>query len=112
MTDLDLHPAAEVVPEEVGGDGVEHVHLVRLERHRLLVKVVPSAPESTSLVPYLLQLRVVLDYDGVLDVGALRRLLRVSLGPRGRHSTALKGDIKGGLKKLRLESKTYIFLNT
>ena len=42
MTDLDLHPAAEVVPEEVGGDRVEHVHLVRLERHGLLVKVVPA----------------------------------------------------------------------
>ena len=45
MTDLDLHPAAEVVPEEVGGDGVEHVHLVRLERHSLLVKVVPELEE-------------------------------------------------------------------
>ena len=42
MTDLDLHPAAEVVPEEVGGDGVEHVHLVRLEGDRLLVEVIPE----------------------------------------------------------------------
>ena len=42
VTDLDLHPAAEVVPQEVGGDRVEHVHLVRLEGDRLLVEVVPG----------------------------------------------------------------------
>ena len=54
MTDLDLHPAAEVVPEEVGGDGVEHVHLVRLEGDRLLVEVVP-ANKQYSTVQYTVQ---------------------------------------------------------
>ena len=49
MTDLDLHPAAEVVPEEVGGDGVEHVHLVRLEGDRLLVEVVPAYKQYSAL---------------------------------------------------------------
>ena len=39
---LDLHPAAEVVAEEVGCDRVEHVHLVGLEGHGLLVEVVPE----------------------------------------------------------------------
>ena len=39
---LDLHPAAEVVAEEVGCDRVEHVHLVGLEGHGLLVEVVPA----------------------------------------------------------------------
>ena len=81
-------------------------YLIGLECDGLLVEVVPGAPEPPGLIPDLLELRVVLDDDGVLDVRALRRLLRVTLGPRGRHSTALKGDIKGGLKKLRLESKT------
>ena len=52
MSDLDLHPAAEVVPEEVGGDGVEHVHLVRLEGDRLLVEVVP-ANKQYSTVQYI-----------------------------------------------------------
>ena len=49
MTDLDLHPAAEVVPEEVGGDGVEHVHLVRLESDRLLVEVVPASKQYSTV---------------------------------------------------------------
>ena len=49
MTDLDLHPAAEVVPEEVGGDGVEHVHLVRLESDRLLVEVVPANKQYSTV---------------------------------------------------------------
>ena len=49
MTDLDLHPAAEVVPEEVGGDGVEHVHLVRLEGDRLLVEVVPANKQYSTV---------------------------------------------------------------
>ena len=39
---LDLHPAAQVVAQEVGRHRVQHVHLVRLERHSLLVKVVPE----------------------------------------------------------------------
>ncbi len=46
---LDLHPALEVVPEEVGGDGVQHVHLERSKGHRLLVVVVPGASEFTRL---------------------------------------------------------------
>ena len=49
MTDLDLHPAAEVVPEEVGGDGVEHVHLVRLEGDSLLVEVVPASKQYSTV---------------------------------------------------------------
>ena len=40
--DLNLHPASEIVPEEVGGDGVQHVHLVRLEGDRLLIEVIPG----------------------------------------------------------------------
>ena len=48
--DLDLHPALEAVAEEVGGDGVEHVDLERPEGHRLLVIVVPRAPQPTRLI--------------------------------------------------------------
>ena len=47
--DLDLHPALEAVAEEVGGDGVEHVDLERPEGHRLLVVVVPRAPQPPRL---------------------------------------------------------------
>ena len=49
VTDLDLHPAAEVVPEEVSGDRVEHVHLVRLEGDRLLVEVVPAYKQYSTV---------------------------------------------------------------
>ena len=50
-------------------------YLIGLECDGLLVEVVPSAPKPPGLIPDLLELRVVLDDDGVLDVGALRRLL-------------------------------------
>ena len=39
---LNLHPASEVVPKEVGSDGVQHVHLIRLEGDCLLIEVIPE----------------------------------------------------------------------
>ena len=67
MTDLDLHPAAEVVPEEVGGDGVEHVHLIRLEGDCLLVEVVP-ANKQYSIVQYIARQYITLQYRTVQTV--------------------------------------------
>ncbi len=46
---LDLHPAAEVVSQKVGGDRVQHVHLIGLERHRLLIKVIPGDRDRGKL---------------------------------------------------------------
>jgi hypothetical protein len=69
-THLDLHPALQVVAQEVGSDGVHHVDVERPEGDRLLVVVVPGAPEAAGLVPDLLDERVVLDDDRVLDEGA------------------------------------------
>jgi len=74
LAHLDLHPALQVVAEEVSGDRVQHVHLERLERDRLLVEVVPRAPQLARLIPHLLHVRVVLDDDGVLHVAAAGRL--------------------------------------
>jgi len=67
---LYLHPTADVVAGEVGADHVQHVHRERAERDRLLVLVVPRAPQLARLVPNLLHLRVVLDDDDVLEVRA------------------------------------------
>lgn len=41
LADLDLHPALEVITEEVGCDGVEHIDGEWAERDRFLVVVVP-----------------------------------------------------------------------
>lgn len=70
---LDLHPALQVVAEEVGGDGVEHVDGERAESDGLLVVVVPGAAQAAGLVPHFLHERIVLDDDGVLDEGSRRR---------------------------------------
>lgn len=70
---LDLHPALQVVAEEVGGHGVEHVDGERPEGDRLLVIVVPGAAQAAGLVPNLLNKRIVLDDDRVLDERSSRR---------------------------------------
>lgn len=41
LAHLDLHPALEVITQEVGRHGVEHVHGERPERDRFLIIVVP-----------------------------------------------------------------------
>ena len=57
---LDLHPALEIVAQEIGGDSVEHVDLEGPERNRLLVVVVPGATEFSGLVPHLLNKGIIL----------------------------------------------------
>ena len=43
FTNLNLHPALQIVAKEIGGDSMQHVHLERSEGHRLLVEIVPGA---------------------------------------------------------------------
>ena len=57
---LDLHPALEIVTQEVSCDRVEHVHLEGPEGDRLLIVVVPRAPELSGLIPYLLNQGIIL----------------------------------------------------
>lgn len=70
LADLDLHPAAHVVSGKVGSDNIQHVHGERSECYRFLVLVMPSASQFPGLIPDFLDLRVVLDHDGVLKVGS------------------------------------------
>ena len=53
-TYLNLHPALEVVAEEVGRHGVDHVDGEGSEGDGFLVVVVPGAAEPTGLVPHFL----------------------------------------------------------
>lgn len=73
LADLYLHPTLQVVAEEVGGDGMQHIDLERPEGDRLLVEVVPSATQLPRLVPHLLHVRIVLHNDCVLHVATGRR---------------------------------------
>ena len=68
LADLYLHPAANVVAGEVGAHHVQHVDGERAERDRLLVQIVPSAPQLSRLIPNFLNLRVILHDDNVLEV--------------------------------------------
>ncbi len=72
-------------------------HLVGPEGDGLLVEVVPGAPELPRLVPDLLQERVVLHDDGVLDERALRGGRGVAVVDGGHHPAAAKGDVERGL---------------
>jgi len=38
---LNLHPTSEVVSKKVGGHRIQHVNLIGLERHGLLIEIVP-----------------------------------------------------------------------
>lgn len=46
---LNLHPALEIVSQEVGSHSVKHVNLEWTERYSFLVEVVPRATQFTSL---------------------------------------------------------------
>lgn len=104
LAHLDLHPALQVVAQEVGSDSVQHVHLERLERDRLLVEIVPRASQLASLVPDLLYVRIVLDDDGVLHVTSAGRLsvsghgasTHASSTARRRHAAAVQQDLERG----------------
>lgn len=49
LTDLNLHPALEIVTQEVRSHSMEHVDLERTERDGLLVEIVPRTTQLTSL---------------------------------------------------------------
>jgi len=66
FTDLDLHPATDVIAGKVGTDDVQHVNGERTESDGLLVLVVPSAAQFAGLIPHFLHLRIELNDDGVL----------------------------------------------
>ena len=97
---LDLHPAADVVAGKVGAHNVEHVDGERPEGDRLLVLVVPGAAQLARVVVHLLHVGVVLDDDGVLEVGSAARVaahpveavLGVALG-----AAAVDADVEVGL---------------
>lgn len=101
---MDLHPTLQVVAQEVGRDSVQHVHLERLERDRLLVEIVPRTPQLASLVPDLLHVRIVLDDDGVLHITSAGRLpvsghsasAHASGTARRRHAAAVQQYLKRG----------------
>ena len=60
--------------------------------------IVPSASEFPGLIPHLLQQRVVLDDDCVLDEASLRRGRRVAVGGGGAHAERAEGDVECGLR--------------
>jgi len=70
LADLDLHPAANIVAGEISTNNVKHVHGEGSECDRLLVLIMPCTSELPGLVPNLLDLGIVLDNDGVLEVSA------------------------------------------
>ena len=71
--------------------------------HRIVVfectrmDILPSASELPGLVPDLLEERVVLDDDGVLDEAALGRRRAVAVVRAGGHPAGAEGDVEGGL---------------
>ena len=118
MLYLYLHPAPEVVPEEVCRDRIQHVHLIGLEGHGLLVKVVPRATQLPGLIPDLLEKGIVLEKvylklpslkdthvhltpnlndDRVLYEASLRRGAGVAVVDGAAHSAAAEGDVERGL---------------
>ena len=78
-TDLNLHPASDIITGEISTDDVEHVDGERSEGDGFFVLVVPRASQFPGLVPDLLDLRVELDDDGVLEEGARTGLRSVSV---------------------------------
>lgn len=95
---MNLHPALQVVSQEVGSDGVQHVYLERSESDCFLVEVVPRAAQFPGLIPDFLHVRVVLDDDGVLDVTTTRSGSSVTGGVvigRRRHAAAVEEDLEG-----------------
>ena len=67
------------------------------ECDRLLVVVVPSAPQLPGLVPDLLHQGVVLDDDRVLHIAPRWVGLAVSLGvSTARHAATIEEDLEGG----------------
>lgn len=92
LAHLNLHPALQVVAEEVGGDRVEHVDLKGTKRDCLLVKVVPRAAQFSSLIPDLLHEWIVLDDNGVLDEATAGRRVRVGgvMASGGSHTAAVQ----------------------
>lgn len=75
LSDLDLHPAADVVSGEIGSDDVQHVDGEGAESDGLLVLIVPSAAQLAGLIPDFLDLWVELDDDGILEECARAGLL-------------------------------------
>jgi hypothetical protein len=67
LSDLDLHPAADVVAGEISANDIQHVDGERTERDGFLVLIVPSATQFAGLIPNFLHLWIELNDDGVLE---------------------------------------------
>lgn len=70
LSDLDLHPAANIVTGKVSTDNVQHVDREGSEGDRFLILIVPCASQLSGLIPDFLDLRVILHNNGVLEVGS------------------------------------------
>ena len=79
LSDLNLHPASDVVSGKVSANDVQHVNGERSEGDGLLVLVVPRAPQLASLIPDLLNLGIVLDDNCVLKEGSRSRVSSISV---------------------------------
>ena len=101
FSNLDLHPALQIITQEVCSNCMQHVHLERSEGHSLLVEVVPSTTQLPGLIPNFLDIWIVLNDDGVFYVATRRRGSSISshivIG-RGAHATRIEEDFKGGTK--------------
>ena len=97
---LNLHPAAHIVSGKVSAHHVQHVNGERSEGDRLFVLVMPSAPKFAGLIPDLLNLRIILDNDGVFKVSSgagigaitIQAILSVSSG-----TTGVDGNVEFGV---------------
>lgn len=73
LSDLNLHPASHIISSKVRSNHVQHIHGERPERYALLVLIVPRASQLPGLIPNLLHLRIVLQYNYVLEVRSRSR---------------------------------------
>lgn len=88
---MDLHPTANVVSGKIGAHNIKHINGEGPKGDCLLVLVVPCAAQLARVVIDLLNIWIVLDHNGILEVGSasgvaahsIESVLCVSLGATG-----------------------------
>lgn len=74
---------------------MEHVNLERAKSDRLLVKVIPSAPQLSRLIPDFLHQWIILNDNGIFNEGPGGcRSVSTIIVCRGRHATGIQVDIE------------------
>ena len=103
---LDLHPTLKIIPEEVGGHGMEHVNLEWTERDGLFIEIIPSTSQLPGLIPNFLDQRIILDDDRVLHKSPGRgwTINSIRIG-RGRHPTSIQVNVKSSTQMSRTGSQ-------